>query len=100
MFSHHGHWQNQLTGWRSSADPLGSVTMMFESEKEAVAFCEDNGFNFVIEGSKPYKRQHQEYADNFAYTGNPKVRLSFQRVSVCLMASIGTERRFLVDSVL
>jgi hypothetical protein len=50
------------------------VRIDFKSEEEAVAFCEDQGFDYVIEGTKPYERKHQSYADNFQYSGKSKVK--------------------------
>ena len=73
-FSKQGNWVNPLMGWQSSSDPLGNISMNFESEAEAVEFCKDNGFNYVIEAERPYERQHRSYSDNFVYTGNPKIK--------------------------
>lgn len=57
-------------GWTSGNDPLEMVKMYFPSEEEAVRYCKQNAFDFVIEGQKPIEKESKSYAENFRYTGN------------------------------
>ena len=48
-FEHTGHWYNPLMGYTSTADPVGTLRMLFESEKAAVAFAERQGLAYSVE---------------------------------------------------
>jgi NADH dehydrogenase (ubiquinone) Fe-S protein 4 len=39
-------WSNPLMGWTSSADPLTSLKLTFNSQEEAVAFAEKSGWKY------------------------------------------------------
>jgi len=42
-------WENQLMGWSSSGDPLSNLNVEFTDSKDAVTFCEKNGWPCYIE---------------------------------------------------
>ena len=48
-FEHTGHWYNPLMGYTSTADPVGTLRMLFDSEKAAVAFAERQGLAYSVE---------------------------------------------------
>lgn len=87
-FPHQGRWKNPLMGWAStryfccccccekglslnlslsSSDALGNVSLYFDTEEEAVDFCDKQAFEYQLDGAKPHERTHQSYADNFAF---------------------------------
>ena len=39
-------WSNPLMGWTSTADPLSNLKLSFDTEEEAVAFAQKNGWKF------------------------------------------------------
>lgn len=39
-------WSNPLMGWTSTADPMSNLKLTFDSEAEAVAFAEKNGWKY------------------------------------------------------
>ena len=55
-----------LMGWSSSADMKGQISMAFESEQEAVAYCQANGIPYLVAPEKPRRHVIKAYADNFA----------------------------------
>src|SRR3979490_727091 len=56
-----------LMGWTSSGDMKQQLTLRFDTEEDAVAYCEREGIPYqVIEPKEPIARQ-AAYADNFAF---------------------------------
>ncbi len=55
-----------LMGWSSSTDMNGQVRMSFETEQEAVAYCQAHGLEFQVIPHKPRHHVIKAYADNFA----------------------------------
>ena len=56
-----------LMGWTSSGDMKQQLTIRFDTQEEAVAYCEREGIAYqVIEPKAPARRQ-AAYADNFAF---------------------------------
>lgn len=43
-------WSNPLTGWTSGADPLGYLTLYFDSREEAIQHAERNGWKYEVTG--------------------------------------------------
>jgi hypothetical protein len=56
-----------LMGWTSSADTRQQVRLRFDSQEEAIAYCERNGIPFQVRASHEPARRVVAYADNFAY---------------------------------
>lgn len=56
-----------LMGWISSSDMNGQVRLKFDTQEEAVAFCQRHGIPFHILTPSPVKRIIKAYADNFAF---------------------------------
>ncbi len=54
-----------LMGWTSSADTRGQVRLVFDSEREAVAYAKKNGFMYTLEKPRVPKPRPKAYADNF-----------------------------------
>jgi NADH dehydrogenase (ubiquinone) Fe-S protein 4 len=57
--------RNPLMGWTSSADPMQSVRLEFDSKDAAVRYCQNNAHDFVIEGERVGDTQPKSYATNF-----------------------------------
>ena len=55
-----------LMGWSSSTDMNGQVRLSFETEREAVAYCETHGIEVQVTPAKPRRHVIKAYADNFA----------------------------------
>ena len=56
-----------LMGWTSSQDTRGQVRLYFDSEAEAVAFAQRNGFMYTQETPHERRVRPKAYADNFRY---------------------------------
>ncbi|KAJ1442234.1 ETC complex I subunit conserved region-domain-containing protein, partial [Ochromonadaceae sp. CCMP2298] len=41
-------WSNPLMGWTSSADPMSSMKLNFDSKEEAMGFAERNGWAYQL----------------------------------------------------
>ena len=61
-----GRLPDPLMGWSSSNDMNGQVRMAFETEHEAVAYCQAHGIAFKVASDKPRRHVIKAYADNFA----------------------------------
>jgi len=61
-----------LMGWTSSGDMKQQLSLRFETQEEAIAYCEREGIPYqVIEPTEQVRRQ-AAYADNFAFNrGEP-----------------------------
>ena len=55
-----------LMGWSATSDMEGQVRLSFETEAEAVAYCQARGIDFEIIPEKPRHHVIKAYADNFA----------------------------------
>jgi hypothetical protein len=55
-----------LMGWTSSGDMKQELRLFFDSKEDAIAYCEREGIPYQVFDSKPAKRAHIAYADNFA----------------------------------
>ena len=55
-----------LMGWSSSSDMNGQIKLAFETQEEAVAYCQAHGIAFQLAVEKPRRHVIKAYADNFA----------------------------------
>jgi hypothetical protein len=55
-----------LMGWSSSSDMNGQIRLSFETDAEAVAYCQAHGIAFQLSPEKPRHHVIKAYADNFA----------------------------------
>lgn len=64
-------WANPLLGWTSTADAIETVTrqLQFYTKEEAIAYCEKNGIEYVVEEAAVVKKtrpkRFQGYGNNF-----------------------------------
>jgi hypothetical protein len=62
-----GEWTNPLTGWSSSADPMVTVKLNFDTKEEAIEFSKKKGMNYEVQ--EPPERLRSRgtnyYAHNF-----------------------------------
>jgi hypothetical protein len=57
-----------LMGYTSSSDMKSQLRLKFNSQDEAISYCEKNGLAYqIIETNEP-KRRPMAYTDNFQYT--------------------------------
>jgi hypothetical protein len=56
-----------LMGWTSSGDMRQQLRLRFETQDEAVAYCERHGIAFQLFEAKPQSRRVMSYSDNFAF---------------------------------
>ena len=56
-----------LMGWTSSGDMRQQVRLRFQSEAEAVAYCERHGIAYQLFPAKSPARRMVSYSDNFAF---------------------------------
>ncbi len=56
-----------LMGWTSSGDMRQQLRLRFETQDEAVAYCERHGIAYQLFEAKPQRRRVISYSDNFAF---------------------------------
>jgi hypothetical protein len=56
-----------LMGWTSSGDMCQQLRLRFETQDEAIAYCERHAIPFQLALPKEPTRRVIAYADNFAY---------------------------------
>lgn len=56
-----------LMGWTSSGDMRQQLKLRFDSEAEAIAYCERNGIAYQVFEAKTSPRRAISYSDNFAF---------------------------------
>ena len=56
-----------LMGWTSSGDTRQQVKLRFDSEGEAIGYCERNGIAYQVFEAKSSPRRVISYSDNFAF---------------------------------
>lgn len=56
-----------LMGWTSSGDMRQQLRLQFETQDEAVAYCERHGIAYQLFEAKPQSRRVMSYSDNFAF---------------------------------
>ena len=57
-----------LMGWTSSGDMRQQVQLRFDSQEEAIAYCERHGIAYQVFETHQATRRGLSYADNFAFT--------------------------------
>jgi NADH dehydrogenase (ubiquinone) Fe-S protein 4 len=67
-------WENNLMGWASTADPLSNMLLDFATKEEAAAFCDKNGWDYILEDPKERAPKVKSYALNFSW--NKRTRKS------------------------
>ena len=55
-----------LMGWTSSRDMKSQISLAFDTQQEAIAYCERHGIAYQLFKPKPVERRGISYADNFA----------------------------------
>jgi hypothetical protein len=56
-----------LMGWTSSGDMRQQVRLRFDTEQEALAYCQRHRIPCQVFESKPTARRTISYSDNFAF---------------------------------
>ena len=56
-----------LMGWTSSGDMRQQLRLRFDTQGEAVAYCERHGIAYQTFEAKPLSRRIMSYSDNFAF---------------------------------
>ena len=56
-----------LMGWASSDDTRAQVQMRFDTQEEAVAYAQRQGYFYSVEPPKTRGVKPKAYADNFKY---------------------------------
>jgi hypothetical protein len=56
-----------LMGWTSSGDMRQQLRLRFETQSEAVAYCERHGIAYQCFAAKPQVRRVMSYSDNFSF---------------------------------
>lgn len=56
-----------LMGWTSSGDMRQQLKLRFDTQAEAVAYCERNGIPYQLFEAKTSPRRNIAYSDNFAF---------------------------------
>src|SRR4051794_23304646 len=56
-----------LMGWTASGDMRQQVHLRFDTEAEAIAYCERHGIPYQVRETKIRPRHGLSYADNFAF---------------------------------
>jgi NADH dehydrogenase (ubiquinone) Fe-S protein 4 len=73
-FDNQQRWENNLTGWASTADPVSNTLLDFADKEDAIAFAERHGWEYVLEDPKKRAPKTKSYALNFAW--NKRTRKS------------------------
>jgi hypothetical protein len=56
-----------LTGWTGSADTDAQVELAFDTQAEAIAYCERIGLAYTVIEPQTRKPVRKAYADNFKF---------------------------------
>jgi len=56
-----------LMGWTSSGDMRQQLRLRFDTQAEAVAYCERHAIAYQSFEAKPVSRRVMSYSDNFAF---------------------------------
>jgi hypothetical protein len=54
-----------LTGWAGGSETQSQVTLHFDERDEAVAYCREAAWDYIIQEDPPHSLKLQSYADNF-----------------------------------
>jgi NADH dehydrogenase (ubiquinone) Fe-S protein 4 len=61
-FKNQQRWNNPLTGWTSSADPMTSVKMAFDTKQQAIDFATKKGLNYEV---RERARRNRSFGTNY-----------------------------------
>ena len=64
-------WENDLTGYQSTADYMQATRMNFTDKEEAVRFAESNGWDYYVTEPKGKKFKKKDYSANFYHSKGP-----------------------------
>ncbi|OMJ26701.1 NADH-ubiquinone oxidoreductase [Smittium culicis] len=65
------NWENQLVGWKGSANIMQSIRMdYFSTKEEAIRFAEKHGWEYCVKEPKFPKFKVKSYKANFQYNPN------------------------------
>lgn len=53
-------------GWIGGRDTTRQLTLRFDSEEEAITYCNNNEITYSVAGTKTRKAKPKSYANNFA----------------------------------
>jgi len=59
---------------RCSGDPLSNMKVEFQTEEDAIAFCEKNGWKWYVQKQKEKEMKPKSYGENFSW--NKRTRVS------------------------
>ncbi|CAG5132780.1 unnamed protein product [Candidula unifasciata] len=73
-FDQRERWENPLIGWISTGDPLSNSEVDFKSKEDAIAFCEKNGWEWIVEEPKRAEKLiRKSYGENFSWSARTRV---------------------------
>ena len=64
-------WENDLTGYQSTADYMQASRLSFSEKEQAVKFAESNGWDYYVVEPKTKKFVKKEYSSNFVHSKGP-----------------------------
>ncbi|PVU90702.1 hypothetical protein BB561_004763 [Smittium simulii] len=70
ILQHGNRWENQLVGWRGTADPVQSLCFKFPSKESAIEYAKRQGWSYTIQEPNFPKFKVKTYKENFAYNPN------------------------------
>ncbi|KAL7414104.1 ETC complex I subunit conserved region-domain-containing protein, partial [Mrakia frigida] len=73
-----GRWINPLMGWASSADYMQGTSIKFQTEEEAVRFCEKQGWEYIVQKPNVQPFKPKTYSENYTYVPYVSVSLPSQ----------------------
>lgn len=79
VFDTQQKWENPLMGWASTADPMHSMVLKFDSKESALRYAQN--MNYTVQVQEPEKYEEQKpnsYAKNFEYSKS-KLRFHFTK---------------------
>lgn len=56
-----------IMGWTSSGDTLNQARMKFDTQEAAIAFAEEQGWQYTVSDAHERKVTPRSYLDNFKY---------------------------------
>lgn len=64
-------WENDLTGYQSTADYMQATRMSFVDKEQAIRFAEQNGWDYYVTEPKGKKFKKKDYSSNFNHSKGP-----------------------------
>ena len=58
---------DHVMGYCGSSDMKSQIKLTFDSQEEAIAYCERHGIAYELMSEHPRKHRNRTYADNFKY---------------------------------